>query len=100
MNEIVKEIAKNLISDEELMKYSYQGRRKKGRFKDFDNLTRVVVLATIESMKRVHREIFRQEKVETNEEKQQLYNEVMDYFTKEYIKKAENRFNQPIKRVR
>lgn len=41
MRATVKKIAKNLISDKVLQEYSYLGRRKKDRFKDYDNITKV-----------------------------------------------------------
>lgn len=97
MKATVREIAKKLISDKVLKEYSYLGRRDKHPFKDYDNLTKVIVSSTIESMKRKFMEVFRKEKMESDEEKKKLYEEVWDYFTKEYIKKAKYRYNQSIK---
>lgn len=97
MEETVREIGQALIADSVLMKYSYLGRRKKFRFKDYDNITKLVVASTIESMKRRYFEIHDQAMVQSHEEVEKSYTDVENYFTKEYIKKAKTRFDSSLK---
>ena len=94
MHSTVIEICQNFISDKILKEYSYKGQGPKLKFKQYDNLTKVIVASTIESMKRKHHEIFGKDKIETDDEKKKLYGEIESYFTKEYIKKASSRFNR------
>ncbi len=94
MRDTVKEISTHLICDGLLKKFSYHGQRQKLRFKEYDNITKLIVLATKESLRRVHRDIYGKEKVESPEDAKKLYDEIEMYFTKEYIKKAEYRWNQ------
>lgn len=89
MQETVREICQNLISDSELQKFSYLGRKGKLRFKDYDNITKLIVCACSDSMLQGHTE-------GTEEEKRQrvleMKNSVELYFTKEYIKHAKQRY--------
>lgn len=96
MNTTVKEICKNFLSDDVLRQYSYLGRRNKPRFKEYDNLTRVIVSSTVDSMKRAYRDIHGKDKEETVQEEEANYLKVKDYFTKEYIKRAEKRYNDSL----
>lgn len=79
------------------MEYSYLGQRKKFRFKDFDNITKLIISSTIESMQRVYRDKCGKNKEETDEEKKSLYESVENFFTLEYIKKAETRYKRSLK---
>lgn len=97
MHETVSEISRNFISDRLLKDYSYLGQRKKLRSKDYDNVTRLIISATLESLRRVYREVYGKDKLETDAEKKLLHDEVEVYFTKEYIKQAEKRYNRSLK---
>lgn len=97
MQKTVSEICRHFISDKVLKEYSYLGQRNKLRFKDFDNITKLIISSTIESMQRVHRDIFGKNKEETEEEKKSLYESVHSFFTREYIKKAEQRYKRSLK---
>lgn len=83
--------------DSVLMKYSYLGRRQKLRFKDFDNITKLVVASTIGSMKRRYLEVHGKPMVQSDDEAKKLYIDVEKYFTCEYIKKAGTRFSRSLK---
>lgn len=82
MYDTVREVAQNMIVDKVLMKYSYCGRRNKLSFKEYYNVTNVIITSTIASMKRVYRQKHKKDKTETEEEKEKFYKEVEDYFTK------------------
>lgn len=94
MRETVREIGQLLISDEVLKEFSYLGRRGKGRFKDYDNLTKLVVASTIESMKNRHFQIHGKAMDQSEDEAKMLHDDVEKYFTSEYIKKADTRFTR------
>lgn len=87
MGETLREICRHMISDTLLKEYSYLGRKGKKRFKDFDNVTKLIVCATLKSLTDKN-------KLDTsNEHKIDLvpYKSVEDYFTKEFIKSASTR---------
>lgn len=91
MHSTVKMISQYMICDNVLKDYSYLGRRKKLPFIKYYNITRVIISSTIKSMNSTNRQILKKDKEETDEEKKKLYDEVKDYFTKEFIKKATDR---------
>ncbi len=94
MQETVREICRHLISESELQKFSYHGRRGKLRFKEYDNITKLIVCACSDSMLRHHT-------AEKEEDEEKLFLEMKKsvdlYFTKEYIKHAKKRFENYIK---
>lgn len=80
-----------MIDDTLLKQYSYLGRGKKERFKNFDNITKLIVLATMDSMKEKYLEIHEKEMDLNKDAAEALYKSIEEYFKREYIKAAEKR---------
>ena len=81
MNKTICEIGSHLIKDSFLKQYSYKGQSKKLRFKNYDNITKLVVRATLLSMG-------------ISEDDKESYYKAEDCFTKEYIRAADRRSKQ------
>lgn len=79
------------------MNYSYMGQRTKKRFRDFDNITKLVVAATVDSMKRRYLEIYGKAKLESDDDKKSVHDAAEKYFTTEFIKQAPRRVERSMK---
>lgn len=94
MHETVREICQHLISDSELQKFSYLGRKGKLRFKDYDNITKLIVCSCSDSMLQDH--TTKNKKIKKNRFSV-MKKSVNLYFTKEYIKHAKQRYENSLK---
>lgn len=92
----MREIAKNVVADKLLKQFSYLSQKDKKRFKDYDNVTKLIVLSSLESMRRNYEAMTGEKKIESADDKIQLYRKADGYFAKEYIKKADYRYNKSL----
>lgn len=100
MHATVREVCMNVVSDKILKDYSYQGRPRRGikklRFKDYDNITDLIVKASTDSFIKTS-EVG---KVKKTEDECKLVEKTVEmYFTKEYIKQAPRRFEDAEKQT-
>ncbi len=92
MPETVREVCRHLISDEYLQDFSYLGRRQgKYRFKDYDNVTKLIVHACSESLLEGK---FVEDEKQRNEMFLEQCKSVETYFTSECIKHAKQRWDK------